>query len=401
MNNKNFVLVTDLRAMPVCAAITLARTRHAKLIFSSEILGSSDYGQSNNRLLRATIVFLLKLLFRAREIESSNSEIVELDETGIISSLISITNDSLATKDKYPVIWRGLYKLHMGAIDLVDYCKGIGADNLFVFNGRLASSYEFTSYGKSEGVNIYFYEYGSSFDKFLLIDFLVHDLTEWGKRQLDFYNNGVISNSHLWLEAEKFKKQKLSNIYNVTEPCSKKYDVAVFLSSAHEYKSLCESIPSFEARSEVELVKAAYQDFGEGKTMCVRCHPNNINDPSFKKVLGPLEDLCAELKIDYYGTDSKISTHSILINSDLAVVDISSVFVDAMILGVEAHMYGKNHISVIVEGLSKNYESDLLTDEVAKVLSLRTVLYQERLITIGVLINGIASLWNYIVRKLG
>jgi hypothetical protein len=183
------IIISDLRSLPVAAAISLRYKlgyKNSTLFMSSAILQNVDYGQYRNYVLRWIQVYSLVYLFGAKIVNDKLIKNEIIDVTGVLSSLYSITNDSKATKYKYITLWKSLVALHIGALALVDDLSKHKIEKIYIFNGRLASSYAISKYAASENINAFFYEYANSEEVpnftryFTLTNFSVHKLEQWG-----------------------------------------------------------------------------------------------------------------------------------------------------------------------------------------------------------------------------
>ena len=121
------------------------------------------------------------------------------------------------------------------------------------------------------------------------------------------------------------------------------------------------------------------EKYGAGKKYCVRCHPNHRKDPSFRKALSAVKIYCEERFIDFFDPESEVSSHRLIRHAGLVAVDISSIAIDAIILGRKVDFFGESTGSVIYNELSKRYRGELLAEEMSKVLVLRSYLFQEKL----------------------
>lgn len=384
------ILINDLRAGPVAAAISIARklkNKNARLFILSESLSFNDYGQTESLLIKKVKVFLLVTIFGA-EIYNQKSnkfeqEIVATDmtdTTGIMSSLYSITRDSLATKDKYYNLWVTLAKLNAGAMSFAVELNRLGVKKVFVFNGRLASSYAISKAAKQYGWESFFYEYGDLPRRYLVTTFPLHRIEQWGMELYKYYANNILPIPVNWRLRDKLVREKLSNKYTKHYKNGSKthYDVSIFLTSTHEYMALDQDLCKVSMKKELDFVKEVIARNGRSLRYAVRCHPNQANDPSWEETLSPLIIFCSANSIDLFLPDSEISSYDLIDCSNLVAVDISTIGLDAILKNRPVQIYGNRGYRYVYEKAIEKLGSDsnLVTDFVGKVMSLRGLIFQ-------------------------
>jgi len=390
-----FIILNDLRAIPVAAALSIKKMHSndtVKLLVSEEWLKAFDYGQKNNcGLLKIKIFFLEKLegliiIKTKKEIEKE----IQKDITGIMSSFYSITNDSQATADRYPDVWFDLERIDHGTRTIVEYIKENIVDKIYLFNGRTASSYHIAKFAMDSSIKIEYYEYGLNRysnllnKKYTLTNFPIHRLHEWGKQLLVLYESDIKYIDISRKLSPKYKESKIKNqfVNSYIKIDVKEYDVVIFLSSAHEYMAInqaaCGDIISV---NDLVFVEKVIKRNGIGLKYAVRCHPNQLKDPSWATTLSPLKKYCEDNKIDFYGPDSIVSSHALIVKSKIVAVDISSIGIDALILGKFTQIYGMPEYKVIYNKAIKLFgdNQSAICDYVVEVLSLKNILCQEKI----------------------
>ena len=105
-NIETIVLITDLRIFTLACVAQISReSRNSLCVISERTLHNNDYGQYSSSVYKKIKIFVFGLLVNTRivkENELYNKEDGFMsDNQGVRSSLISITKDSDATKEKY------------------------------------------------------------------------------------------------------------------------------------------------------------------------------------------------------------------------------------------------------------------------------------------------------------
>jgi len=395
----SYIIINDLRALPVAAAISIRsklQRKNTTIMISREIMRNHDYGQLDSERLANIKAHLLKIFFGAIIVES-DSEIEDAsDTTGLMSSLYSITNDSLASKEKYPDLWRELLALNRGACSIVKELIKCKAQEVYVFNGRLAYCYAITKYAANSNLKCFFYEYGRQVKinrwkpKYTLTSFPIHRLERWGQELLNFYKFHKFLPAQIEILGDDFKRSKLTNKFTefYEDGVSSKYDVVVFLSSTHEFLSLSEEIcGNALTNGELEFLKKVIAANGENLKYAVRCHPNQTNDPSWQDSLKLLKNYCSFHRIDFFPPTSKISSYQLIENSKKVAVDISSIGIDAIIMKKSLEIFGNPDYRKIFDAAKEQFPNDsfALSKYVCEAMALQVYLFQYKLSSIGLL----------------
>lgn len=343
LKHKSVVFISDLRNIPLLSALSIYY--RLKLhgcdvelwIGESKKTGSYDYGDHLITKRARIVRFWLVKIFGAKVINDKPT-INEYPLTGVVSSLISLTNDHLASENKYPKLYHDLITTHSDACSVAEKLLTENVSHLYVYNGRKASVYAATLTAKRNNIQLYFYEYGSNSRDYSLREFSPHDYEQKSKELLNYYlNDNTPKSVRRKIGVEEIEK-KLSNHFtiNYIEESLKEYGVVIFLASPHEYYALDDTICNSSIPSCEELLERASNIIQElsNKSIAVKSHPNMQNDPSKKE----WDEHIVRLKdkgynFDYYDSDSDISSYSLINNSDYLITDYSSIAIDAIYLG--------------------------------------------------------------------
>lgn len=380
------IVISDLRVHLILTALAVYKQQkkdyNVQLVISERVLTNNDYGHFFPVWYKKIKFFILKYLCNVRVVKSSSSTTIDnADSLGIISSLCSITTDSMADEAKYPELYFNLKNLVKGAKEITDYIKKNNVDEVFLFNGRTSSSEFIVRYCFLHKLKTSYYEYGSKFGKnYLLMDFPIHNAYKYGLALTEFYNNNLINKNEIVEKGKVFSARKINNSYtkNYILESEKTYDVTIFLCSDHEYTNVNPDIIGIEPLGNYKLCKHVLDKYGVDLKYAVRAHPNQRQDPSYEKSMAPIIEFCKEFNIDFYGPESSISSYSLIEKSKLVTVELSSIGVDAVILGKEVDVFGKNDLKAILDTVPEHIKNNkkLLSIYVSEVLSLYEYLYQ-------------------------
>jgi hypothetical protein len=401
----NVIVISDLRTLPVAAAISLRKKLYNgnALLLTSDAICKGDYGTQYSNFYKYLKISILRLFFGMKVLNSkSDVEFCPEDSTGMMSSLYSITDDSLADPLKYPLIWSQLKQVDIGARSIIDYIFHKNIKSISIFNGRLASSYPIVKYAKRKGIEVFFYEYGRAKnrrlrpDQYTLTNFPIHDLNSWGVDLVDLRERSKNKAKADVGSIQEFKTEKLSNkftsSYSITEV--PKHDLGIFLTSSHEFKAINEDICGKNMPSnEIEFIKQVIAKHGNNLRYAVRCHPNQANDKSWVETLREIEMYCEENGVSYYSPNSAVSSYALIENCKLVAVDISSIGVDALLLGKPVDIYGYPDYRCAFDKAKLKYGNDIeaIATEVAETLSFRQILHQHEL-------TMVAKIWYFVDR---
>ena len=153
-----------------------------------------------------------------------------------------------------------------------------------------------------------------------------------------------------------------------------------FLSSSHEFASLDPELCGIDQRSELDFVKMVVEKHGSDRQFCVRCHPNQAQDKSWKETLSPLETYCRSNGIEYFSPTSSVSSYDLVRRSQITAVDISSIGLDAIYMNKQVDIFGQPDYRLPYEQLSKSHGSDMnsITADLATVMAIRRNLHHEK-----------------------
>lgn len=374
------VVLSDLRSLPLLTAIFIYRKLklegyNVNIVISERVLVSCDFGHYFPGWYKRFKLLIIKLFANILTINKDSGTVLSSeDKLGIFSSLCSITLDSDSNSEKYPYLFSELSKSAMGAKEICNFLNKVDVEEVYLFNGRTASSESIVRFLWDKDIMCKFYEFGVTFGStYTIFDFPIHNAYKLGLKLVDFYNSGILDNETIQKCGNKYMFSKVNNNYTkryINKVC-KKYDIVIFLGSDHEYSNLNESIYDIKLLGNLELVKHVVTKYGK-KNYAVRAHPNQIVDPNWKEVIKPINVFCEENEIDFFDPSSPVSSYSLIQESSLVVVELSSIAIDAIILEKDVDVIGNNDLRAILDtapmGIRNNKEQ--LKKYVCEVLSL-------------------------------
>uniref|UniRef100_UPI0040479DA8 hypothetical protein n=1 Tax=Algoriphagus sp. TaxID=1872435 RepID=UPI0040479DA8 len=374
---QKFIILSDLRIIPILSSYILFNRdlKTSKIIISEETIRAIDYGFIFPYFYNWFKIFILRLFCKVQLIKTEvKSENNEHSDIGVFSSLVSITNDSLANYEKYPKLFNKLKQMNLGSHSIIGYLSKIDdIDEIYVFNGRTAGTEPIVRYFWGRDCNIKFYEYSLIFGaKFTLYDFPVHNCYKYGNELFKFYTQKLLEN-YSFSNKDSYKNKKLNNIFtkNYFDVSQESFDICIFLASDHELiflnKDICENIEL----SNLDLIKLSIDKYGRSKKYAVRAHPNQAKDPSVHTVLKPIIEFCELNNLYFYGPESKISSYSLIENSELIIVGYSSIAEDAIFMNKSVDILGSSDLKAIIDCLSFENCTSNFNDKIAEVLSLK------------------------------
>jgi hypothetical protein len=380
--SQEYIIITDFRALPWFAAINMARrlSRRQKISFivSARYLYSDDYGSHLPTLYKILKIKILCYFFKLIKVEAySGTTINQLDATGIISSLQSITCDSKACEMTYPQLYKKLYESALGGKEIFNYICSSNhfTSKVYIFNGRTASSYPIVRGCFDQGIEVAYYEYAStSYSGYRLYPYPPHDTKRLGLDVIKFRKSCLKSKKEIYLGGVNWKHNKLNNshVVNYKEKTNLKYDVVAFLGSDHEYTCLDEDITGFKFVGNLGFVKAVIDKYGLTHSIAVRAHPNQRNDINYRSTLDAIYKLCKDSGVDFFDPHSAISSYDLIKNSSIVAVEFSSIAYDAIFLGKKVYLFGdldlKNILLQIPDKLREN--TDYIASYVSEVMAL-------------------------------
>lgn len=384
---KTIVIISDLRSVPVMAALSIYRkaSQHGNVILvaSERLFYKKEYADYTPVIWKLFLRSCLKKFFSLKVIKKSDiSKLTSSEKLGLTSSLFSITEDSGANKIKYPDLYASLYELTLGSKEVVDFLTTINDISvMYVFNGRTSSSYLLTKYTHKQEINTYYYEYARECNGYRLFPRPPHASGDLGRMALNFGKETCLSNPMLFTMSKNFKDQKLNNQFSLsnTDTCEKSYDVSIYLGSDHEYTAVDSDICNIEWLGNIGFIQQVVQKYGANKTYAIRCHPNQTSDKNWKELINNIERYIdsSNSKIDLYEPDSGVSSYDLMRRSKLVATDLSSIAVDAVLLGYDVDVFGNTELKHFLSTL----DADNIDDEhvrvryISQLLSIYEVLF--------------------------
>ena len=356
----NIYIITNFRILPFLSIFyeVLKNKKITKVVLlSRESLKSFDYGEYMPLWNKKLKIFFLSLFTKVLIIDTKCNLDEEIDTTGIISSLVSITSDSNADKFKYPELYTNFYNLAKGAYSVQLFLDGLKIPyELFLFNGRGASQFSIALYASRNHIKTSFFEYGnSSYMGYKLFPYTPHSSMKIGQ-DLNIHFKKKNKSNFLTPNQKKLAleliDEKLNNIFTQNLSITDlNYDVLVFLGSDHEYTGVSEEISNFRILGNLKLCEYAYNKYGSKYTIAVRAHPNQKVDPSANFTNQKIKDFCETRGIVFFNYDSTISSHSLIKNCKIVVTEYSSISYDAIYLEKEVDIMGDLDLKVILSEL--------------------------------------------------
>ena len=378
---KKAIILTDLRILPLLTACYLStKEKDSVIIFSEYSLSGFDHGFAFPYWYNRIKIFIISFFFNVKILKSQQvySEPGDDEMIGILSSLVSMTNDSCADKSKYPILFQKLLFSYNASISIKNFINNINSfSELYIFNGRTASSEPLLRFFFHSHIKLNFYEYPLVFSPaYTLYDFPIHDNYQYGLKLFSFYKN--LTYNVLVEDSKLYISNKLNNqyarLYNSVNTVPK-FDIIIFLGSDHELIFLNKEISNNIILTNHELIAKTIEKFGNQYTFAVRSHPNQRNDPSFIKNMFELESFCTNNNIIFYSPDSNISSYQLILNCQFVVVGYSSIAEDAIYLGKKVIFFGNSDISAVINQLPKNIVENpiLLKESLSDILKLRKI----------------------------
>jgi len=380
---KSIIVITDLRSVPVMAALNIVRQAgkqgDAILVASERLFYNKEYADYTPFIWKLFLLSVLRIFCSLKLVrKNKKTKLLSPEKLGLTSSLYSITNDSGANINTYPKLYSSLLELTLGSKEVTGYLGSINdTDIIYVFNGRTASSYLVTKYAHNHKIRMYFYEYARHCNGYRLYPCAPHASGDIGKITLKFGKESCVSNPMRNRLSRAFRDQKINNPFSLanTKKCDKSYDVSIYLGSDHEYTAVDPDICNIEWRGNIEFIKQVIVKYGVNKSYAIRCHPNQENDKNWQVLVNDIEKYinsnnANDLSIDLYGPRSGVSSYDLMASSKVVATDLSSIAVDAVLLGYNVDVFGNielrqflsaMHIENIVDESGRiKYVSELL-----------------------------------------
>jgi hypothetical protein len=352
VDSSGVIILNDLRAVPILASLKLRRNMPMSTFIAHEsIFWNREYADYTNIVWKTVLKYALIIFFGLRIIKSVSNNLNDNEIMGVQSSLFSITEDSGATKEIYPKVYNQIKKLAMGSKDIVEFLKTRRSSLVFIFNGRTASSYLITKYCANNSVRLFYYEYAAHCNGFRLFPVAPHASGRLGVLTYNYYRYGVYNLVNVKTAANNFRTEKLNSSFskeNKQKP-SQRYDIVLFLGSDFEYTSVDPQIAEITWNGNVNFCRSVVDKYGEGLRYAIRCHPNSNKDPNWKTLFDELKYSLKDIKpsVDIYGPDVPIDSHELIRGAGRVVTDLSTISLDAIMLGKPVDVFGNTDIKYI------------------------------------------------------
>lgn len=356
MLTKTVVVINDFRAVPIAAAIDIARReRNVRFMVSAESLRFRDFGDSVLRPQKFLVLFLLKAFGSVEVVSSKKLEEPIKNYHGFRSSLISITNSYLVSEGDFPNISAGLRKLERGAVNVFQRIAAYQPNVVYVFNGRTVSSQPIaTELSTAASIKVFGYEWGGQHRMTYAVEtHPLHDsrrisesIVEWARSRNFKYDAR---------RAKAFIEQKLANTYNLEagRKSSRNFASVIFAGSPHEHAVMEMSNLSTLDGDTLALVREAVVSGRLVAPCALRMHPNMIKDPTLEEQIANLRSFLGPLGIDLITPYNRISAASLITHAENVIVGNSSVGLDSIFLGKWPVIVGHPPYKGIIEEVAE------------------------------------------------
>ncbi len=344
-----YIFINDLRPVPLLTALILhSSIGKSQLIAHEGIFKNREYADYTFKIWKLLLLFALKYIFGAKIIKTKEASLSEEEKIGLYSSLVSITEDSSATRHKYPDQYEELYNLAIGSKLCVEYCAATSPTAIYVFNGRVASSYLLARWAVKTKTPICYYEFAGHCNGFRLFPVSPHASGSLGVLLEKYYIYGIFDAARITEEAGRYKVKKLSSRFVEGYKLSpnERYDVSIFLGSDYEYAWIDPLITGLEWKGNLDFVARVVKKYGPDRSYVVRCHPNSIVDPNWKSLdeeLRQFASTCSS-RMDVIGANEPVDSHKLIQASGVVVTAYSSISIDAILLGAKVDIFGDSDI---------------------------------------------------------
>jgi len=358
-DKKTLIVLSNFRLLPFFAVLDVVFKRKRQdinILCTKAWIGNCDYGEFLPSWLKKLELNILNIITKVVVLDNK-IDIAEypIAINGINSSLKSMTLDSRAKEEKYTVLYNALTQNAEGAIAVIKYLEKIGMNNIFeiiVFNGRGAAQFAVVHFAHQSRIKTSFIEYGfDSYSGYKLFPYPPHAS---GLISRDIIK---IAQQKNWIFGQEIQKKiesqilgKLNNPFEKALRSTKDaFEVVVFLGSDHEYTGIDEEICQFKVQGNYELVKYAINKYAAHYSVAVRAHPNQVSDPSHLETNANIVELCKKNNIVFFQPDSRVSSHHLIRNCKLVVVEYSSIAYDAVYLGKKVDIIGSLDLKTYLE----------------------------------------------------
>lgn len=352
------IVVSDFRAVPVCAAIQLAlNSTESRFLISRAQLLHNDFGDGTSRLQKRFIIAVLRLFATVELVSSSPDDYRHPGYHGARSSLISMTSDLMATPAKYPTLADPLQDLVAGSLSVLRRVRGLDSNRVYVFNGRTASSQPLASELMKTGQQrVQVYEWGGKYRRsFKVVDYPLHDTVAESRR---------VAN---WAEARNFEfdargaknyiREKLSYKYELPhdEEFCPIYATVIFAGSPHEHAVVeIDNLTALDGDT-FSLIERCLSLRIVKLPAALRLHPNMAKDPSILSQISRLNDFLSIHGIDLIAPAERVSAQKLIESADQVIVGNSSVGLDAIFLGKQPLIVGHPPYKDLVETVERKF----------------------------------------------
>jgi hypothetical protein len=366
MKKNILIVINDFRGYPILSALSIAKMHKGEnisFIYSKKFLKSNEYGQNLPSWYKQLKLSLLKLFYNVIvSPELFENELNEAMAVGVSSSLQSITCDSGAMPEKYPILYSHLLQQAIGSNEIAKFICDLDLkpNCVYLFNGRTASSSSITHKLHYANIQIKYYEFSIKSKGFLIFPFPCHNSIRIGQELYNLWRCSIKSNPDIFKQGVEYENNKLNNNYtsHYSENIFDTYDIVVFLGSDHEYTNLQLDIVEMKVIGNLKLLEYVIEKYGIEKKIAVRAHPNQSNDPNRNLILKPIIEMCKKYEFNFFEPESGVSSYDLINKSDLVVVEYSSIAYDAIFLGAEVDIVGDLALKSIIDLLPENIKNN-------------------------------------------
>lgn len=359
-SSANAIVLSDFRLTPLLAAVDLYhRWPRSEFFLSAHSLLEGDYGDDVDQATRVRILRLLRRHFQITVCHSTARDKTNLNNGASMSSLVSITNDSRATPIRYPELWEKCVRLEEGSQSVRRRILQRNCENVFVFNGRTASTRALAKLTDSERpLRTWFYEFGMWPGFYRAQRTPLHDRAARGEQMVAWAES--IGFQHSKTMARRAMVAKLGNSFESglsKAPTLTSYETVIFSGSPHEYLWWGDSQQVGFDSDLVGFVRQAQElNFGSAR-LAIRLHPNMVNDPSSSKILDELRLAFHPGELEVIPPDSNWSSHRLIEQASTVIVAGSSIALDALYLGKSPITLESNEISKMMAASSARFRN--------------------------------------------
>jgi hypothetical protein len=379
---KKAVIITDLRLFTLFSALQIyKKTKAEYLLISEATIQYYEFGSKSSIYYKKIKVSVIKMFYDLLILKLETQKKIENDK-GVISSLISETNNAKANSTIYPEKYANFYNQAIGAESISNFIEKNKIEKVFLFNGRLASSFGIAEYCKKNYINTWFYEWGEKPFNFVIQPYPIHDLKNKSQCVIKAYlNKEILPNlNYIYFSENEAIFNKLNNYYSrnysMEIKLKKKYDITIFLGSPHELFT----IDDLEITSDINFCENIRKSNPENSIIAIRAHPNQLKDPSSNEISNEMEEYAKTINAIYFPPESKINSHELIKNSSKIITAYSSICLDAYYLGVPVEIHSNSHFKYYIDFCEKlNIELKQKQFILAQLIHLQSLINQDHL----------------------